>query len=81
MQSDKLVITKNLANRTNVKIRYLMPIFYKNINSQLYATITKFIVNYNQLNMFRAIISPILKSSRLFLQLVVQCTGDAASRQ
>jgi len=28
--------------------------------------------------MFRAIISPILRSTRLCLQLVVQCTGDAA---
>jgi len=42
-----------------------------NINSQLGATITTFIDNYNQLNMFRAIISPILRSTRLFLQLVV----------
>ena len=42
-----------------------------NINSQLYATITNFIDNYNQLNMFRAIISPILGSTRLCLQLVV----------
>jgi len=42
-----------------------------NINSQLDAIITNFIDNYNQLNMFRAIISPILSSSRLCLQLVV----------
>jgi len=33
--------------------------------------ITNFIDNYNQLNMFRAIISPILRSTRLCLQLVV----------
>ena len=39
---------------------------------------TNFIDNYNQLNMFRAIISPILRSTRLCLQLVVQCTDDAA---
>ena len=44
---------------------------YKNINSQLDATIANFIDNYNQLNMFRAIISPILRSTRLCLQLVV----------
>jgi len=31
--------------------------------------------------MFRAIISPILKSTRLCLLNVLQCTGDAASRQ
>ena len=31
--------------------------------------------------MFRAIISPILRSTRLCLQLVVQCTGDAVCRQ
>jgi len=41
-----------------------------NMNSQLNATITNFIDNYNQLNMFRAIISPILMSTRLCLQLV-----------
>jgi len=45
--------------------------WYKNINSQLDATIANFIDNYNQLNMFRAIISPILRSTRLCLQLVV----------
>ena len=28
--------------------------------------------------MFRAIISPILRSNRMCLQLVLQCTGDAA---
>jgi len=31
--------------------------------------------------MFRAIISPILRSPRLCLQLLVQCTDDAAGRQ
>ena len=45
--------------------------WYDNMNSQLDATITNFIDNYNQLNMFRAIISPILRSTRLCLQLVV----------
>ena len=30
--------------------------------------------------MFRAIITPILKSTRLCLQLVVKCAGDAADR-
>jgi len=44
---------------------------YCNIYSQLDATITNFIDNYNQLNMFRAIISPILRSTRLCVQLVV----------
>ena len=53
---------------------------YNNTNSQLEATITNFIDNYYQLNMFRGIISPILRSTRLCLQLVVKCTGDAASR-
>jgi len=42
-----------------------------NINSQLDAKITHFIDNYNQLNMFRATISPILRSTWLCLQLVV----------
>jgi len=50
---------------------------YNNINSQLDATITNFIDNYSHLNMFRAIISPILRSTRLCLQLVVQCIDDA----
>jgi hypothetical protein len=34
--------------------------WYNNINNQLDATITNFIDNYNQLNMFRATVSPIL---------------------
>jgi hypothetical protein len=41
----------------------------------------RFINNSNQLNMFRAIISPILRSTRLCLQLVVYCTDNAAGRQ
>jgi len=45
--------------------------WYSNINSHLGATITNFIDNYNQLNMFRAIISPILRNTRLCLKLVV----------
>ena len=40
-------------------------------NMLIDATITNFIDNYNQLSMFRAIISPILRSTRLCLQLVV----------
>jgi len=44
---------------------------YNNINIQTDAKIKHFIENYNQLNMFRAIISPILRSTRLCLQLVV----------
>ena len=52
--------------------------WYSNINSQLDATITNFINNCNQLNMFRLIISPILRSTRLCLQLVVQSTEEAA---
>jgi len=44
---------------------------HNNIKSQLDETITHFIDNYNQLNMFRAIISSILRSTRLCLQLVV----------
>jgi len=52
-------------------MKYKMNTKYNNINSQLDATITNFIDNYNRLNMFRAIISPILRSTRLCLQLVV----------
>jgi hypothetical protein len=51
--------------------------WYNNINSQLDATITNLIDNYNQLNMFRTIISPILRRIRLCLQLVVPCTDEA----
>jgi len=43
---------------------------YNNINSQLDATITNFIDNYNQLSVFQAIISPILRSTILCLELV-----------
>jgi len=45
--------------------------WYNYIYSQLDAILTHFIDNYNQLDMFRAIISPILRSTRLCLQLVV----------
>jgi len=45
--------------------------WYNNINNQLDATITVFINNPYQLNMFRAIISPILRITRLCLRLVV----------
>jgi len=66
---------ENAFTRTlrNKRLTTLTGIFvdYNNINSQLNATITNFIDNYNQLNMFRAIISPILRSTRLCLQLVV----------
>ena len=42
-----------------------------NINRQLGATTIIFINNFNQLNMFRPIISPILRSTILCLQLVI----------
>ena len=45
--------------------------WYNNTNDRLDETITNFVDNYNQLNMFRAIISPILRSTRLCLQFVV----------
>ena len=44
---------------------------FNNINSKLDAKITNFIDNYNQFNMFQAIISPVLRSTILCLQLVV----------
>jgi len=68
------------AEDNNLEISVLNNIKYININSQLDATITNFIDNYNQLNMFRAIISPILRSTRLCLQLVIHSTDDAANR-
>ena len=46
-------------------------LIYNNINSQLDATIMVFVNNRNQLNMFRTMISPILRSTRLCLQLVI----------
>ena len=52
--------------------KYKQPTKYNN---------NSFIDNFNQLNKFRAIISPILRSTRLCIQLVVQCTGDAACWQ
>jgi len=39
--------------------------WYNNMNSQLDATITNFIDNYNQLNMFRAIIWSILPTGSI----------------
>jgi len=51
-----------------------------NTNSQLAATITDFIDNYNQLNMFRAIISSILRSTRLYLQLVLLRMDEIIAR-
>jgi len=44
--------------------------WYNNINTQL-CNDNNFINNFIQINMFRAIISPILRSTRLCLQLVV----------
>jgi len=45
---------------------------YNNINSQRDAIITNIIDNYNRLNMFRELISPIFRSTRLCLQFVVR---------
>jgi len=44
---------------------------YNNINTQLDVTIKNFIDNYNHLSMFQVTISPIFRSTRLCLQLVV----------
>jgi len=57
-----------LYHHTVVLDKYTHTLIY--INSKLDITITNFIDNYNQLNMFRAIISPILKRTRPCLQLV-----------
>jgi len=45
--------------------------FDNNIESQIDATITNIIDNFNQLNMFRTIISPVFRSIRLCLKLVL----------
>ena len=50
---------------------FQISLYFNNINSQLDATIIILLANFNQLNIFRAIISPILRSTRLCLQLVV----------
>ena len=56
--SDQLVAVANLVIKNN-------------INSQLHCNNNNVINNFNQLKMFRTIISPILRSSILCLQLVV----------
>ena len=56
--SDQLVAVANL-------------VIDNNINSKLHCNNNNFINNFNQLIMFRTIISPILRSSRLCLHLVV----------
>ena len=71
----KPLIDANLIKlRTIIKLIFYVCVtvhhWYNYINSQLDATITNFNDNYNQLNMYRAIISPILRSTRLCLQLV-----------
>jgi len=48
---------------------------YNNITTDLMQQ-SQFISNFNHLYMFRAIISPILRSTGLCLQLVVQCTEE-----
>jgi len=53
----------------HIEIMYFQK--YNNVNGQIDATITNVIDNFNQLNVFRTIISPILRSTRLCLQLVV----------
>ena len=61
------------GTKSSFNFMYAWPclIDINNIDNQLDATIT-FINNSDQLNMFRAIISPILRSTRLCLQFVVQ---------
>ena len=57
-----------------IRITDVMPLqvyYHSHINSQLDAKITHFIDDYNQLNMIQEIISPILRSTGLCLQLVV----------
>ena len=65
----KITNTKNIIRGFDICVTVRR--WCNNINSQLDATITNFIHNYNQLIMFRAIVSPILRSTRLCLQLVV----------
>ena len=65
------------AEGNNFEISVLNNITCININSQLDATITNFIDNYNQLNMFQAIISPILKSTILWYEAPTMLLADS----
>jgi len=56
---------RNAGNGQRV-LRCIFSTECNNTNSQPDATITNFTDNYNQLNIFRAIISPILRSTRLW---------------
>ena len=60
LPSDILV---NLSRKSDICVT--VHLWCNNIISQLDATITDFIDNFNQLNMFQAIISPILKNTSL----------------
>ena len=71
LAKDELHASKSDSNRKYVTAFIRTSLFYNNINSQLDATITNFIDKFNQLNMFRVIISPIVRRTRLCLQLVV----------
>jgi len=67
--NDLVMPDTNYKNVSDICVTVLRR--HNNINSQLDATITNFIDNYKQLNTFRSIISPIIRSTRLCLQLVV----------
>jgi len=60
-----------LTNENTDVFVILLGYRYYNLNNQLDATITNFIDNFSQLNMFRVIISPIFRRTGLCLQLVV----------
>jgi len=66
-------VSRQSYSRIHANIEFQMQIlkWHNNVNNQPDATITDYIDNYNQLNMFRAIISPILRSTTLCLHLVV----------
>jgi len=55
--------------------------WYNNINSQLDATIVTLLKIFNQLYMFRAIISPILRSTRLPAGSIVSALHHKVSPQ
>jgi len=68
-QQNKVPPTAMFSDPADTTKKYTY--FYNNINNQTDATIMLFINNLNQFNMFRAMISPIIRSTRLCLQLVV----------
>ena len=61
------IINKIVTFASSVVVYIIVSVMYGHTDIKS----VRFIGNFNQLNMFRAIISPIFRSTRLCLQLVV----------